>query len=76
MTSKTAQKCEWIGAGERCGESAVPGRSYCEEHLWRVHQQGTAVRRRKDQRRADTVRELESLMNDAVEQLIEEGWDL
>lgn len=76
MTTTTTHKCEWIGNGEGCDQSAVPGRSYCEQHLWRVHQQGTSIRRRKDARRASKVMELESLMNDAIEELINEGMDL
>ena len=76
MSTVTPMKCEWIGDGEGCGESAVPGRSYCETHLFKVYQEGTAVRRRKDRRRADKVLELESLMNDAIEELINEGMDL
>lgn len=75
-TTINEQQCQWIGAGEGCEQSALPGRSYCEQHLWMVHQQGTAVHRRKDRRRAAKVMELESLINEAVEELVSEGWDL
>jgi hypothetical protein len=43
--------CQWIGAEqdpqrgpvEYCGKVPLwPGRSYCEEHVWRVYQKGTA----------------------------------
>jgi hypothetical protein len=43
--------CQWIGAEqdpqrgpvEYCGRVPLwPGRSYCEEHVWRVYQKGTA----------------------------------
>ena len=32
------------GSVEYCGKSPLwPGRSYCEEHVWRVYQKGTAM---------------------------------
>ena len=67
--------CQWIGEGEGCTHTALPGRSYCEQHIWLVYQQGTAVRRKKDARRAAAVWDLESEFNAAVEELIEEGYD-
>ncbi len=68
-------KCTWIGEGEGCSHTVVDGRSYCEQHLWRVYQKGTALgRRKKDIRVADNVHTLESLLNEAVEELIEEGF--
>ncbi len=66
-------KCEWIGQGEGCNKEAVNGRSYCEDHVWLVYQQGTAVRRRKDKQRADTVFELQSLLDQAIAELESEG---
>ena len=59
-----------------CCASVVPGRSYCEEHLWLVYQKGTAVQRRKDKKRAEAIWDLESEFNRAVEELIEEGFDI
>jgi hypothetical protein len=77
MAMTNNNKCEWIGDGEGCTAVPVPGRSYCEEHLWRVHQKGTASsKRKKDIRVANGVWELESLVNQAVEELINEGLDL
>jgi len=44
--------CQWIeaeqdpqrGPVEYCGRVPLwPGRSYCEEHVWRVYQKGTAM---------------------------------
>jgi len=44
--------CQWIGPEqdpqrglvEYCGKVPLwPGRSYCEEHVWRVYQKGTAM---------------------------------
>ena len=60
-----------------CECKPLAGRAYCEEHFSRVYQVGTALRRRKkDIRTANSVWDLESDMNAAVEELIEEGWDL
>jgi hypothetical protein len=67
--------CQWIGDGEGCTGIAVAGRSYCEQHLWRVYKQGTAVQRRKDKRRAAAVWDLESEFNQAVQELVEEGYN-
>ena len=67
-------ECQWIGQGERCSHKVVEGRSYCEDHIWLVYQKGTALRRRhKDIRVADTIRTWESLVNEAVEELENEG---
>jgi len=66
-------KCEWIGQGERCSKEAVKDRSYCQDHVWRVYQQGTSVRRRKDKQRADIVFELQSLLDQAIAELESEG---
>lgn len=65
--------CQWLGQGECCDQPAVRGRSYCEHHVWRIYQQGTAVRRRRDTQRADNVHLWESLINEAVEELEAEG---
>jgi len=66
--------CMWIGHGEGCTHTTVNGRSYCETHLWRVYQKGTHLsKRKKDIRIVDDVRTWESLFNEAVEELIEEG---
>ena len=66
--------CQWIGHGEGCDHPTVPGRSYCEQHLWLVYQRGTHLaKRKKDLRTVDTVRLYETLFNEAVEELIEEG---
>ena len=73
--------CQWIGPEQEgpaykytCTCARLAGRSYCEEHLWRVYQQGTNLRRRhKDIRTADNVHLWESLFNEAVEELENEG---
>ena len=69
--------CTYLGEHtEACGCAVVPGRSYCEQHLWLVYKQGTAVTRKKDTRTANAVWDLESELNSIVEELIEEGMDL
>jgi hypothetical protein len=44
--------CQWISAEQDpqkgpvhyCGQTPLwPGRSYCEEHVWRVYQKGTGL---------------------------------
>lgn len=69
-------KCQWIGNGESCEHESVENRSYCEQHLWRVYQKGTALgKRKKDIRRAQSVWDLQSAINEAVAELEQEGFD-
>ncbi len=68
-------KCQWIGNGEGCTHEALEGSSYCKEHYALVYQAGSAVRRKKDARRAAAVWDLESELNAAVQELIDEGYD-
>lgn len=80
MTSTThAHTCQYIGpVGTRptCTHAALPGHSYCAEHLAVVYQAGTArARRKKDERVAAQVWDLESEFNAAVQELIDEGYD-
>ena len=71
---KNILTCEWIGEGELCEHTALEGRSYCEQHLWRVYQKGTQLgRRRKDQRTANDVFMWQSLMDEAIQELELEG---
>lgn len=68
-------KCEWIGQGEGCTCDALEGKSYCEEHYWQVYQKGTALgKRKKDIRTADSVRMIEQLMDEAIQELENEGF--
>lgn len=72
-------ECQWIGSNPRmqpsCCLPSVQGRSYCEEHLWSVYQKGTNLgRRKKDERVAAQVWDLESEFNLAVEELEAEGF--
>jgi hypothetical protein len=69
--------CTYLGTGSKpCGAHCVAGKSYCEEHLWMVYQKGTAVHRKKDIARAQAVWDVEQSMRDAIDELIEEGFDL
>lgn len=71
--------CQYIGPDSTkpsCNCKAVVGRNYCEEHFAIVYQKGTALRKRhKDIKRVDSVRLIESLMNEAIAELEEEGFD-
>ena len=82
MTHTTAQHahpCQYIGLqGTRptCTHAALPGHSYCAEHLAIVYKAGTArAKRHKDIRVAAAVWDLESEFNAAVEELVLEGYD-
>ena len=67
--------CQWIGNGEGCSHTALEGRSYCEQHLWQVYQKGTNLgKRKKDLRIVDSVRLMEQLFNEAVDELENEGF--
>ena len=68
-------KCTYIGDGAGCSHTAVEGRSYCTDHLWLVYKQGTAQHRKKDIKTAAAVWDLESEFNQAVQELVEEGYD-
>ncbi len=70
--------CQYLGDSTHvCGKPTVKGRSYCAEHLHMVYQKGTArARRKKDERIAAAVWDIESEFNAAVEELIAEGFDL
>jgi len=65
------------GATPYCGcKALVKDTLYCEEHYALMYQKGSALRKRhKDQRRANAVRLIESLFNEAVAELESEGFD-
>jgi hypothetical protein len=71
------QGCQWVGAEQDpqraplqfCGCLPLwPGRSYCEEHVWRVYQKGTAAgQSRKNkaiERELAELKRLEEIAND------------
>ena len=74
----TVDQCQYLGEHTvcTCTQPVVPGRSYCEDHLWLVYKQGSAVVRKKDARTAAAVWDLQSELDSIVEELIEEGMDL
>lgn len=66
--------CTWIGEGELCTGSTVPDRSYCEQHVWIIYQQGTRLgKRNRDQERVSRQRLLSQLLDEAVTELEAEG---
>jgi hypothetical protein len=82
MTTATAQHahtCQYIGeqgTQPTCTAAALPGHSYCAEHLAVVYKQGSKrATRHKELRTVDKVRIVESLMNEAIAELEAEGFD-
>ena len=68
--------CQYLGKSTHyCGsKDLVDGTVYCKEHWPGMFQKGTALRRRKkDKRTAEAVWDLQSLFNEAVRELEEEG---
>lgn len=60
----------------RCGHTQILGCLYCEEHLEKMGQKGTALRKRhKDIKRANIAWTLESDFHDVVAELEAEGVD-
>ena len=82
QASTQVTTCQYIGTElgytrlqPTCCSPTLAGRSYCEDHLWIVYKQGSATaRRKKDIRVANDVHMWESLFNDAVQELVEEGF--
>ena len=75
----TQHPCQYIG-GEgykpTCTHSALPGHSYCAEHLALVYKQGSKrATRHKEIRTVSKVRLVDSLMNEAIAELEAEGFD-
>lgn len=78
MTQKNTAvtACTYMGnSTHQCGHPTLPGRSYCAEHYAVVYKVGSGTRRRKDEQTAQKVRLVESLFNEAIEQLEAEGFD-
>ena len=68
--------CQWLGdQTSECGSpDLVKDTVYCTHHYPMMHQKGSALRKRKkDIRTADQCRDLVSLFNEAVEELVNEG---
>lgn len=76
--NNTLDTCSYMGTSLKslCCQPRVPGRSYCEEHLWLVYQKGSNLRtRHKDRKRANAVYNIQDLFNEAVAELEAEGYD-
>jgi hypothetical protein len=71
------QGCQWVGAEQDpqvaplqfCGCLPLwPGRSYCEEHVWRVYQKGTAAgvsrKNKAIEKELAELKRLEEIAND------------
>ena len=76
MNNNTVNKCTYIGTGSGCDNSAIEGTSYCAEHYALVYKVGSGRQRKKDTRQAARVRLVESLFQEAIDQLIIEGFDV
>lgn len=76
MKKNDIATCTYLGNALKptCCKPAVEGRSYCEDHMWLVYQKGSAAaKRKKDQRRAEAIWDIESEFNAAVEELVLAG---
>ena len=56
--------------------AALEGVSYCAEHYAMVYKVGSGRVRKKDNRQANRVRLVEQLFQEAIDQLIAEGFDV
>ena len=69
--------CTYLGNNTQpCGCPSLVGRSYCSEHYPLIYKLGTArAQRNKDKKTAAAVWDLESEFNQAVQELVEEGYN-
>lgn len=73
LFNKDYAECQWTLG---CTHKPLENRAYCEDHLWQVYQRGTNLgRRKKDLRTVDSVRTWQTLMDEAVAELEDEGYD-
>lgn len=68
--------CTYIGTGAGCSAPAMNGSSYCAEHYAMVYKVGSGRVRKKDTRQAQRVRLVEQLFQEAIDQLLLEGFDV
>jgi len=68
--------CSWIGNGEMCTEHSAAESSYCLQHYAQVYKVGSGKQRKKDTRTAEKVRLVQQLMQEAIDQLEMEGFDV
>lgn len=76
MTRTTHETCTYIGTGPACTQHTLEGRSYCAEHYAMVYRVGSGRVRRKDTAQAQRVRYVQQLMQEAMDELEREGFDV
>jgi hypothetical protein len=59
-----------------CTEHSAAETSYCLQHYGQVYKVGSGRLRKKDTRTADKVRLVQQLMQEAIDQLELEGFDV
>jgi hypothetical protein len=68
--------CSWIGTGEGCGQTSQAESSYCVEHYALVYRVGSGKVRKRDTLQAQRVRLTQQLLQEAIDQLEAEGFDV
>ena len=68
--------CSWIGQGEMCTEHSAAESSYCLQHYGLVYRVGSGRVRKRDTRQAQRVRLTQQLLQEAVDELEAEGFDV
>lgn len=69
--------CQWLGSGQLvvgkplhfCNADCVPERSYCEEHVFKVYQEGSQQRRRRATYQQVNIEYWEDMFEQAVREL-------
>ena len=59
-----------------CTEHSAAESSYCLQHYAQVYKVGSGKQRKKDTRTAEKVRLVQQLMQEAIDQLEMEGFDV
>ena len=73
--SEYSPTCTWIGEDapshlSSCNQPSVLGKSYCCDHVWRVYQEGSAVKpRKKAEGQRNSLQDLVDDFNAVVEEL-------
>jgi hypothetical protein len=75
------KECKWIGPEQDpyirllsfCGKECVPYRSYCNEHIFKIYQEGTAQHRRRATYNQANIEYWEDLFESVVVELESEG---
>ena len=68
--------CSWIGLGEMCSASSAQDSSYCVQHYGLVYKLGSGKLRKRDTLQAQRVRLTQQLLQEAVDELEAEGFDV